>query len=281
MSPSKPRERLNLSSRTGIIIGGTSGIGLECAHVLLEHGLSKLIVSARDESKGKKTIGDLREVYPKAITESWSLDLVSYDSICSFVGQCATLDNIDFVILSSAMISTGFKFNPSTGHEEILQANYISAAWISLLLLPVLKAKRSNDRPAQLTLVGSGLIYAAKFQKIDAKPLLPALDDSTNWNMIACMERYVLTKLFLVMFMIKLQGYVNPQDVIINMADPGTVSNTGLDRHFPWPMRKMANLAKIFLGRTLNSAAWTYVDAAVVKGIESHGSYIMDWKIYP
>jgi hypothetical protein len=38
---------------------------------------------------------------------------------------------------------------------------------------------------------------------------------------------------------------------------------------------------KSLLGRTLEVGASTYVDAAVVKGKESHGSYIADWEVKP
>ena len=281
MSPIKPVERPNLSGQTGIIVGGTSGIGLECARVLLEHGLSRLILSARNKHKGDSIVEQMKKTHPKANVDSWDLDLVSYDSIRAFVRQCTALENINFVIVSSAVVSNGFRVNPSTGHEEMLQVNYLSVALLSVLLLPILKAKRNQERPARLTLVGTGLIYSTKLPENESKSLLATLDGPAKWNSHESLGRYVLSKLLLVMFMIKLQGQIDPSDVIINIADPGTVKNTNLEREMPWIVKAVVGLAKSVFGRALNSAAWTYVDAAVVKGVESHGSYIMDWKIYP
>lgn len=95
------------------------------------------------------------------------------------------------------------------------------------------------------------------------------------------MDRYATSKLLLLMFMLKVKDVVDPNNVIVNMADPGTPKTTGLDRDMPRLLRVFGDVAKTFVGRPLQAAAWTYLDAAVVKGAESHGSYIYDWQISP
>jgi hypothetical protein len=97
------------------------------------------------------------------------------------------------------------------------------------------------------------------------------------------MDRYMTTKLLLMMFLVKVKDAVDPAEVTINMADPGTpqTAGEGQDRHMPGVVKAVGKFAKIFIGRRLRDAAWTYIDAAVVKGVESHGSYVYDWQVSP
>jgi len=43
----------------------------------------------------------------------------------------------------------------------------------------------------------------------------------------------------------------------------------------------MTAAVKAVIGRTTEVGSTTYIDAAVVKGKESHGCYIMDWQLRP
>lgn len=281
MTPLKPTESLNLSGKTGIIIGATSGIGRECSNILAGHNLSRLILGARDKQKAENVVKELKRLRTDVNIEAWHIDLLSYDSIVSFVHQCNSLHRIDFVILSSAIVSPQYWMNHSTGHEKSLQVNYLSTCLIVFLLLPILKAKNCQDQPPHLTMVGTSLAYSVKFPRNNEETILSSLDDPAGWNTSVSFERYKLSKLLLIMFLVKIKDYVDPKDLIINIADPGTVKNTALDRELPWIIRAVTNTLKIVIGRSLTAAAWAYVDAAVVKGAESHGSYIMNWQIHP
>ena len=279
MKPISPPKDLDLSGHTGIITGSNSGIGLECARVLLSHTLSRIILAVRSTQKGEAIAATLRRMHPGAQIEVWALDLLSYDSILAFTQRCTSLERIDFVVLNAGSARLDFRLNDSTGHEETFQVNYLSTALLTLSLLPVLKDKHPKHSPAHLSLVSSGLVYTAKAP--DADPLIPSFDDPTRWNLSAAAARYSVSKLLGQMFVAKLKDSVNADEVVVNLVDPGFMKATGLDRHVPLIMKPIIILMRITLGRSVQAGAWTYVDAAAVKGKETHGSFLYNWTIWP
>lgn len=276
--PQAPPSTLSLSRQTGIITGSNSGLGLECARVMLSYGLSRLILAVRSTSKGAAIATELRKQYPKASIEVWALDMFSYDYIQAFAKRCESLDTIDFVILNAGMGGVRFKLNESTKHEEIVQVNYISTALLTILLLPVLKEKRPSDKVGRLTIVSSVLGHFANLKDLTADPFLSTFDDPKKFK---ATERYAESKLLGQMFVFKLQEFVSADDVIVNLVEPGMMKPTALDRQMPTLAKPLMLLFRKTLGRDLEAGAWTYIDAAVVKGPASHMSFCYNWEIYP
>lgn len=72
----------------------------------------------------------------------WALDMESYESIQAFVRKCdAELPRMDYVVLNAGIGPIAFATTRSTGHETTIQVNHLSTALLTLLLLPILKAK--------------------------------------------------------------------------------------------------------------------------------------------
>lgn len=83
------------------------------------------------------------------------------------------------------------------------------------------------------------------------------------------------------MLALKLSEVVRAEEVVVNVVDPSFTPGTSFFRDVPFVMRVFLwPLAKL-TGTTVNNAAWRYVDAAVSRGKESHGSFISDWVIHP
>ncbi|EMR61617.1 putative short-chain dehydrogenase reductase family protein [Eutypa lata UCREL1] len=82
------------------------------------------------------------------------------------------------------------------------------------------------------------------------------------------------------MFVIKLKDHVDPNEVVVNAADPGFMRGTGLDRGIPAYMKATYGLMRMVMGRGLKAGAWAYVDAAVVKPDATHGSWMYNWEVY-
>ncbi|KAK7987226.1 hypothetical protein PG996_006172 [Apiospora saccharicola] len=281
-----PPDDLNLAGQTGIITGATGGIGLEAAHVLLENGLARLVITTRNTDKGQEVVAALKKSFPLAKMAVWPLDMQSYESIQAFVGQCHySLDTIDFVILNAGVMTTVHSAKEATGHEEMLQVNYVSTVLLALLLRPVLGEKpRDGSKPNRLTLVGSSIAHAAQFPEKDnpkTTSILRALSDPTGWGMAVAMDRYMTSKLLLMCFLAKFKGLVDPNELTVNLVCPGNVRSTGLGRGMPGWIQTLTRWQKALTGRSVRAAAWTEVDAAVAKGAESHGCFIVDWKISP
>jgi NAD(P)-dependent dehydrogenase (short-subunit alcohol dehydrogenase family) len=276
--PVWPAPGTSLSGKTAIITGSNTGLGYEAALQLLDLKLSTLIVAVRSAEKGNAAAAKLRRLYPKPNIEVWQLDMSSYDSIQAFARHVeSSLSRIDIVILNAGVMKLTFTTVKSTGHQEIVQVNYLSTVLLTILLLPILKATSPSGQPAHLTIVSAALTLAAKFPNRNAIPLLPSFDDPKNFDRE---ETYNSSKLLAHMFLWKLVNYVSAADVIVNLADPAWVKGTELARDVSGGMKVGLKLFST-LGRTPRVGASCFVDAVVNKGKESHGCFLMSWKIHP
>ncbi|KAF1849032.1 short-chain dehydrogenase/reductase family protein [Cucurbitaria berberidis CBS 394.84] len=282
-TPNNKYPNVSLGGQTVLVTGSNSGIGLACAHILPTLGVSHLILAVRSTIKGEEAATPIRKAHPGTKVEVWELDMLSYPSIQAFARKCATLPRIDIAILNAGVSSGSVsKINASTGHEETFQVNYFSTALLSLLLLPVLKPKSSDryDQPGRLTIVGSGMGLLSTFENRNTVPLIPSFDVPFS-GFQAAGERYAVTKTLVMMLVHKLSEAVDADDVIVNTVEPGFTSGTALHRDYSWAGKISMALMKKFLSRTPEQAAWTYLDAAAVKGRESHGGFVMFWEVFP
>ncbi len=271
----------DLSGQIGIITGASGGLGFQSARHLLSLKLARLIITVRSLKKGEDAAQRLRKEYPHATIDIWILEMTSYSSIQEFCQQVdSNLTRVDFVILNAGMTAMDFALCSSTGHEQTVQVNYLSTFLLSIILLPVLKTKSPAGRPGRLTIVSSGTALFAKLPNRDKRPLLGSFDDLSiqKWDPA---ERYWSSKMLGHLFFPRLIKYLNPDDVIVNLVDPGYCKGTDLMRSATGAVGMISNMSQALLGRTPEDGAWTYVDAAIVQGKESHGCFCADWEIQP
>ncbi|KAI6765888.1 hypothetical protein HG530_006958 [Fusarium avenaceum] len=278
--PTNVPNDLNLSGQTAIITGANNGIGFACAKLLIQHRLSHLILAVRSEEKGNVAAKQLRSASPGTgcQIDVWELDMGSYTSIAEFARRCNGLSRIDFVILNAGMGGSTFHRNKITGHEETMQVNFLSTMYLSILLLPMLKAKAPLSKPGRLTIVNSGTSMHSDLPEAKADHIISALDSEAGYD---GMQQYSKSKLLGQLFVDKLAQHVNPNSVIINCVDPGMTKGTGLMDKSSGVIKFVMSIVARLFGRSGEQAASTYVDAAITQGIESHGSFLMDWKVYP
>jgi NAD(P)-dependent dehydrogenase (short-subunit alcohol dehydrogenase family) len=264
---------LQLSGKTGIVTGSNVGLGFECAKILLAHNVSRLILAVRSQAKGDAAADQLRKQFPAAKIEVWIVDMASYDSIRSFVKRCETLEKLDFAILNAGLMVPRFIREESTKRELTLQVNYISTVMLGVLLLPLLQSKGPGQDPGHLTLISSDTCYMAKLgPRAAGSGALFDTFDITGGKYDAY-DNYSSTKIMQVMFIDRLSDIISDDKVIVNTANPGLCSGTafGSDDN-AWAFWIFARL----LGRSAAVGAHAYVDAACVKGKESHGSYVSE-----
>lgn len=269
---------LRITGQTAIVTGSNTGLGLEASRQLLGLGLSHLVMGVRSQAKGDAAAAQLREEFPNSEVSVWILDMESYDSVRSFAERCASLSRIDVAILNAGAIMPGYKTAKATGHELTLQINYLSTALLALLLIPILKSKRSSDaaKPPVLTLVGSDSAYGGSLNM--EGPVLAQMDDEKGF---AAFPAYSKSKLLLTMFIGKLAELVDPADVLINTSNPGMTSGTSLGHDSNPILKWLYNVIQYFLARSVAVGASLYLDAALVRGADSHGKFISDWTIKP
>ena len=278
-NPNWPAPNTSLDGKCAIVTGGNTGLGYETAAQLLALNLSVLILAVRSADKGEAAAAALRRLHPGARIEVWLLDLSSYDSVVGFARRVdSSLLRVDMVLLNAGMMNLSFGRNKSTGNEETIQVNYLSNMLLCILLLPILKAKgaASNTTP-HLTIVNAALSLVAPFPNRNQRPLLASFNDVKNFDRE---QNYNTSKLLAHLFLWELVEYVSAHDVIVNLADPAWVKGTEL-------ARDVTGVTKIGLkifeltGRTKRVGASCFIDALVNKGKESHGCFLMSWKIHP
>ena len=269
----------NLAGKTIIITGSNTGLGLECARQLLDLGLTRLILAVRNEAKGEAArTGLAAGRSANQIIDVWKLDLDSYDSIVAFAQRASTLDRLHVFIHNAGLMKPTFGTNPTTGHEEVFQVNYLSMALLTILMLPVLRDKNRDDTVGRLVLVSSDTAAWSPFKERHSTPMFPAFDDAINF---VSSERYWCSKLLGHMFLTELVTRVPSSVVVVNATNPGLCGGTGLSQDFSGLMSVVASVGVHIFGRSTSTGARALTDAAINHGSESHGNYIEDGKLQP
>jgi NAD(P)-dependent dehydrogenase (short-subunit alcohol dehydrogenase family) len=279
-TPCPPPAGTDLSGQVAIITGSSAGLGFYCSRHFLSLNLSRLILAVRSLKKGESAANKLRADYPSAKVDVWVLEMTSYPSIEAFCRRAQTeLTRLDITILNAGTLHLNFS-TCSTGHEQVMQVNYLSTFLLAILMLPISKSKAPTGKPGWLTIVSSGTALWAKLPNRDRRPLLASFDDPKvqPWDPT---ERYWSSKMLGHLFFVKMLDYLNVDDVIVNMVEPGMCKSSGLHRDVKGFGAVVLNFMKAVAGRRPEDGAWMYVDAAVVKGKESHGCFCMDWEIHP
>ncbi|KGQ07259.1 WW domain-containing oxidoreductase [Beauveria bassiana D1-5] len=273
---------VDLGGKVAVVVGANCGIGLEVARQFLGLGLSRLIIGARNEEKGKAAVADLQSTSGggKATIETWPLDLASYDSVVAFAERTKTLERMDYAVLNAGMCATKFRINESTGHEETIQVNYLSSALLIALLLPVAKAKRAaQGGPTRITVTSSDVSSWTSFKEKTSVPLFPALDKGAR-NLT---DRMMVSKLLGQFYIAELAKRVPSSVVTINCATPGMVHGTQFNREVDRTMGgKLVKPILRRLGYTADVGARHITDAALHHtSEETHGQYLSAQKIKP
>lgn len=265
-----------LRNKTAIITGANNGLGYECAKQMLFLGLSHLIIAVRSQAKGDAARTELHKEFPEARIEVSLVDMADYRSITGFAKRCEKLSRLDFAVLNAGVQRPAFE-RAETGHEMVFQVNYISTILLALLLIQLLKSKKSAS-PGHLSMVGSDTAHWAGWKTPLCTSIFEIADDAAEW---AEQETYFKSKLFMLMGMQKLSEMVSPEDVVLNVCNPGWCVGTQLGAENKQTLGwRIANLLKYFIGRRREVGAREYV-WAVVAGPETHGSFLSEGKMKP
>ena len=102
-----------------------------------------------------------------------------------------------------------------------------------------------------MSAVGSDSMYLSEIKP--AGPVISRFDDSARFKSF---EQYMNSKLILMMFISKLAEQVRPDDVIINMCNPGMMAGTNLGGNIENPGFMIRDILPLFVSCWSDPAGW-------------------------
>ena len=143
---------VDLSGKTALVTGASSGLGVDTARALAAAGAA-LILPVRDAAKGEVVAAEIRASHPAADVRVGAMDLGDYDSIRRFAGGLAAEGRpIHLLINNAGIMACPLRRTPQ-GHESQLATNHFGHFLLTSLLAPLLR-KAAPARVVQLTSIG-------------------------------------------------------------------------------------------------------------------------------
>lgn len=207
----------DMSGKTVVVTGSTSGIGYETAKELAKRN-AYVILASRNEKKGADTIAKIKEEYPNALVEFIKLDTSSLESVKNFKDEiCKRNILIDSLVLNAGIYKVPKRELSIDGNERQLATNYLGHFALVSHLLPYVK----NEDSSSIVSVSS---LSHSWSKLN-------LEDLNLTNSYKPTKAYAQSKLALLMFSYELQRRLENKGLNIRSiaVHPG-ISKTGIVR---------------------------------------------------
>ena len=135
-----PRDLAEQTGRTFVVTGANSGIGLEAARGLVEHG-AHVVLAVRDATKGEKAAATLLGSGSTSVVE---LDLADLDQVAVCAKKLVERhDNLAALICNAGIMGGPFLLSPQ-GFERQMATNHLGHAALIAALWPLLQTSASR-----------------------------------------------------------------------------------------------------------------------------------------
>jgi len=144
-----------MDKRVAVVTGANRGIGLEICRQLARRGGIRVVLTARNETKGKAATGQLRDEGLEV--DFHELDVTSEQSVKTFAGWLEGTCNRCDILVNNAGIAVdprGSRFldsRPAT-YRQTLDTNFFGPLLLTQALLPLMK----RDRYGRIVNISSG-----------------------------------------------------------------------------------------------------------------------------
>ncbi|GAV86816.1 adh_short domain-containing protein [Cephalotus follicularis] len=170
-SPPLPSNRWwTRKDTTAIVSGANKGIGYALVKRLAELGVSHVILTARDEEKGKRAVGSLREEGLDNVHFS-CLDVSHHSSIKTFVSWFKEEFGVLDILVNNAAVSFNEINENTVEHAEtVIKTNFYGAKMLTEALLPMFRY--STNSMSRILNISSRLGSINKVKNPSIKRLL-------------------------------------------------------------------------------------------------------------
>eukprot|EP00299_Pterocystis_sp_00344_P008609 c3334_g1_i1.p1 GENE.c3334_g1_i1~~c3334_g1_i1.p1 ORF type:complete len:321 (-),score=37.61 c3334_g1_i1:55-1017(-) len=209
----------NARGKTVIITGGNSGLGLETARVLAQHGAA-VVLACRSEQNAAQAIDTIKSHVPNADVSSMILDLSDQSQTRSAAEEYVKSGRPLHILINNAgiMSYTGPRTLTKDGIESHIGTNHFGHFTFTKYLLPALK----RSTPARIINVSSVAHY------IFSPAHGISFDDLSATKSYNPFRRYGESKLANVLHAKELQRQFDAEgvDIVAVSLHPGTVPGT-------------------------------------------------------
>jgi NAD(P)-dependent dehydrogenase (short-subunit alcohol dehydrogenase family) len=138
-----------LNGKTAVITGATGGLGYETALALAGAG-AEVVVTGRNEAKGRHALEMIRGEFPKARIAYENLDLAKLASVADFVTRFAAAHaSLDLLVNNAGVMALPERQVTADGFEMQFGTNYLGHYALTARLLKLL---RRGDKPRVVNL---------------------------------------------------------------------------------------------------------------------------------
>jgi NAD(P)-dependent dehydrogenase (short-subunit alcohol dehydrogenase family) len=271
--PSDPAE--SLAGKTVLLTGGNTGLGFEATIKFVNLGAESVIIGCRSLERGNKAKEVIEQRTKRSgVVQIWELDMCSFKSVMAFADRVSReIPRLDIALLNAGLLQRDYNVT-ADGWEEVLQVNTLSTALLGLLLLPKLRASKTDTGPAHLAFVSS-----ESFRTVDPRlvttewSLLECLNDKSEFNTFT---RYPVTKLLLEYAVKNIARLARTADgkveVIVCSVCPGFCrSSLFRTYHRGWE-RLLREVIWGAIARSTEQGSRTLV-SSTLQGVESHDKF--------
>jgi NAD(P)-dependent dehydrogenase (short-subunit alcohol dehydrogenase family) len=222
----------HMKKNTILVTGGTSGIGKAAALEMARLG-ARVVITARDEEKGKRTLQEIRDETGNPDIHLLFLDLASLDSVRQSAKDfLERFDRLD-VLVNNAGGYYGLRKTTAEGYEYTFGVNHLGHFLFTILLKETLIASK-----ARIINVSS---EAQKMGKMRFEDLMQ--DQRRSYSGI---RAYAQAKLANIIFTYELERRWGNSGITANAMHPGAVAtNFGSESRFVF--RNLMKVGKPFL----------------------------------
>lgn len=206
----------DLSGKTALVTGASSGLGVETVRALLVAG-AEVILAVRDSAKGEQVARELRGSTGNARTHVLKLDLGSLASVRQAAEQFhARWSRLDLLVNNAGVMATPQSYTPD-GFELQFGTNHLGHYLLTLLLLSALQAAA----PARVVVLSSS---GHRRSDIHFDDMQYRHRPYEKW------EAYGQSKTANALFAVGLTRHFGAQGITANAINPGAI-RTGLQQH--------------------------------------------------